>query len=434
MRPRRRGRRAHRRPCCRCSRPISPTPTRSASSRASTRSWFGSAQRARHRCRPAAPSAESHPHPMSGTRSRGGRRARLRRRYVHHDAAVVIDGPDIVAVVPRAELPSGCRCASFPRAPGSHRASSTCRSTAAATCCSTTRRRRRRIGKNRGGASQVRHHRAAADADQRQPREDAGGDCRGRSPRRRRSGRARHSSRRPVPVARAPGVHASSALRTPTDADPPDARRAARRVACWSRWRPNRCRRASSPSSYGAGVRVALGHSMATYAQTRPPWPKGSPASRTCSTPCGRWRAASPGRSRRRWKSPQAWFGMIVDGMHVASGHAAPGAARRRAPDAGDRCDAAGRREQRPAFVSTAKRSTVRDGRCAQAGRHARRRLPRHGERGAQLRAPARAAAHRRAAVRLAQSRLLSRARRSGSACSRPAIAPTWWRSTRMCA
>ena len=35
-----------------------------------------------------------------------------------------------------------------------------------------------------------------------------------------------------------------------------------------------------------------------------PPWPKGSPASRICSTPCGRWRAASPARSRRRWNRP----------------------------------------------------------------------------------------------------------------------------------
>ena len=66
-----------------------------------------------------------------------------------------------------------------------------------------------------------------------------------------------------------------------------------------------------------AGVRISLGHSMATYAQTQAAMPQGLPALRICSTPCGRWRAASPADCGGV-ESPQACYGLIVDGVHVA--------------------------------------------------------------------------------------------------------------------
>ena len=33
--------------------------------------------------------------------------------------------------------------------------------------------------------------------------------------------------------------------------------------------------------------------------------------------PCGRWPAGNPDRSQRPWSSTDAWYGLIVDGVHV---------------------------------------------------------------------------------------------------------------------
>ncbi|MBV9969930.1 MAG: N-acetylglucosamine-6-phosphate deacetylase [Xanthobacteraceae bacterium] len=68
----------------------------------------------------------------------------------------------------------------------------------------------------------------------------------------------------------------------------------------------------------GAGVRVCLGHSMATYAQTKAALAEGLAGFTHLFNAMRPLESREPGPIAAALEAPGAWFGMIVDGMHVA--------------------------------------------------------------------------------------------------------------------
>ena len=67
-----------------------------------------------------------------------------------------------------------------------------------------------------------------------------------------------------------------------------------------------------------AGVRVSLGHSMATYAQTRAALAEGLSGFTHLFNAMRPLASREPGPIAVALEEPSAWFGMIVDGEHVA--------------------------------------------------------------------------------------------------------------------
>lgn len=67
-----------------------------------------------------------------------------------------------------------------------------------------------------------------------------------------------------------------------------------------------------------AGVRVALGHSMASYAQTKAALGAGLNGFTHLFNAMRPLEAREPGPIAAALESPQAWYGLIVDGIHVA--------------------------------------------------------------------------------------------------------------------
>lgn len=68
----------------------------------------------------------------------------------------------------------------------------------------------------------------------------------------------------------------------------------------------------------GAGVRVALGHSVATYAETRAALAEGLRGFTHLFNAMRPLDSREPGPVAAALETPDAWFGMIVDGHHVA--------------------------------------------------------------------------------------------------------------------
>jgi len=68
----------------------------------------------------------------------------------------------------------------------------------------------------------------------------------------------------------------------------------------------------------GAGVRVSLGHSMATYAQTRAAVSEGLTGFTHLFNAMRPLASREPGPIAAALEEPGTWFGMIVDGEHVA--------------------------------------------------------------------------------------------------------------------
>jgi N-acetylglucosamine-6-phosphate deacetylase len=68
----------------------------------------------------------------------------------------------------------------------------------------------------------------------------------------------------------------------------------------------------------GAGVRVSLGHSMATYAQTRAAISEGLTGFTHLFNAMRPLASREPGPIAAALEEPGAWFGMIVDGQHVS--------------------------------------------------------------------------------------------------------------------
>jgi N-acetylglucosamine-6-phosphate deacetylase len=112
------------------------------------------------------------------------------------------------------------------------------------------------------------------------------------------------------------GVHALSALRTPTDAD----RRiltAARKGVMLVTLAPEQVPTGFIAELAQAGIRVALGHSMATYRETRAAMADGLTGFTHLFNAMRPLGSREPGPIAAALESNQAWFGMIVDGVHV---------------------------------------------------------------------------------------------------------------------
>ena len=118
-------------------------------------------------------------------------------------------------------------------------------------------------------------------------------------------GRARHSSRRAVPVAGEAGrARSAPCSARPTRATP----------KLLTSWRDGVTLVTLAPEQVPAGfiaragarrrARLARAFDGDLCADARRRSRKASPASRICSMPCARWRAASRARSPRRWKRP----------------------------------------------------------------------------------------------------------------------------------
>jgi len=67
-----------------------------------------------------------------------------------------------------------------------------------------------------------------------------------------------------------------------------------------------------------AGIRVALGHSMATYAQTIGAMAEGLTGFTHLFNAMRPLESREPGPIAAALESAQAWYGLIVDGIHVA--------------------------------------------------------------------------------------------------------------------
>jgi N-acetylglucosamine-6-phosphate deacetylase len=114
-----------------------------------------------------------------------------------------------------------------------------------------------------------------------------------------------------------PGVHDPGMFRVPTEAD----------AGVLAGWRsgamlitlaPERLPAGFIARLAGAGVRVSLGHSMATYAETRAALAEGLTGFTHLFNAMRPLDSREPGPVAAALETPGAWFGMIVDGHHVA--------------------------------------------------------------------------------------------------------------------
>jgi N-acetylglucosamine-6-phosphate deacetylase len=113
-----------------------------------------------------------------------------------------------------------------------------------------------------------------------------------------------------------PGVHALRHLRRPTTEDVSmlAARRCGVTVVTLA---PEQAPEGFIRQLANAGVRVCLGHSMATYAQTRTAIAEGLTGFTHLFNAMRALTAREGGPIAAALESPNAWFGMIVDGVHV---------------------------------------------------------------------------------------------------------------------
>ena len=113
-----------------------------------------------------------------------------------------------------------------------------------------------------------------------------------------------------------PGVHARAMIRTPAVEDydllvSPSDRLRLLTLA------PEQVRAGFITDLTQAGVRVALGHSMATYAQTRAALAEGLTGFTHLFNAMRPLASREPGPIAAALECPGAWFGIIVDGAHV---------------------------------------------------------------------------------------------------------------------
>jgi len=162
-----------------------------------------------------------------------------------------------------------------------------------------------------------------------------------------------------------PGVHDPAMLRVPDqrDAEVLTARRAGVVLATLA---PERAPAGFIAQLVDAGVRVALGHSMATYAQTKAALAEGLSGFTHLFNAMRPLDSREPGPIAAALETPGAWFGMIVDGHHVAPpmlrlalrGVAHPILVSDAMPPVGG---------SRSSFILNGERISVNNGRCARA-------------------------------------------------------------------
>jgi N-acetylglucosamine-6-phosphate deacetylase len=161
------------------------------------------------------------------------------------------------------------------------------------------------------------------------------------------------------------GVHDRSALRTPTAHDL-TALAAPRRGVTLLTLAPEQVPERFIVELVAAGVRVALGHSMATYAQTRAAMAEGLAGFTHLFNAMRPLEAREPGPIAAALESAEAWYGLIVDGIHVAPamlqlalrGAGKPILVTDAMPPVGG---------TRSSFALNGETVTVRDGRCGRA-------------------------------------------------------------------
>src|SRR5215470_3139002 len=113
-----------------------------------------------------------------------------------------------------------------------------------------------------------------------------------------------------------PGVHDRAMIRTPAVEDydlltsPSDRLRLVTLA-------PEQVRAGLITDLTKAGVRVALGHSMATYAQTRAALAEGLTGFTHLFNAMRPLASREPGPIARALEASDAWYGLIVDGVHV---------------------------------------------------------------------------------------------------------------------
>jgi N-acetylglucosamine-6-phosphate deacetylase len=162
-----------------------------------------------------------------------------------------------------------------------------------------------------------------------------------------------------------PGVHDPALIRRPDAADAallcaPQAHRTVVTLA------PEEVPPGIIAQFAASGVRVCLGHSMATYAQTKAALADGLVGFTHLFNAMRPLESREPGPIAAALEAPGAWFGMIVDGVHVAPamlrlalrGTADPMLVTDAMPPVGGRA---------PGFKLYGNEIVMRDGRCARA-------------------------------------------------------------------
>jgi N-acetylglucosamine-6-phosphate deacetylase len=114
-----------------------------------------------------------------------------------------------------------------------------------------------------------------------------------------------------------PGVHDPRALRRPTAQDLA-ALTAQHQGVTLLTLAPERVAAEFIRKLAAAGVRISLGHSMATYAQTQAAMAAGLTGFTHLFNAMRPLESREPGPIGAALESAQAWYGLIVDGVHVA--------------------------------------------------------------------------------------------------------------------
>jgi N-acetylglucosamine-6-phosphate deacetylase len=113
------------------------------------------------------------------------------------------------------------------------------------------------------------------------------------------------------------GVHDPGAIRRPTEQD--IARiTAKRKSATLVTLAPEQVSEGVIAALAGAGIHLALGHSMATYAQTVAAMRQGVTGFTHLFNAMRPLQSREPGPIAAALESSDAWYGLIVDGIHVA--------------------------------------------------------------------------------------------------------------------
>jgi N-acetylglucosamine-6-phosphate deacetylase len=164
-----------------------------------------------------------------------------------------------------------------------------------------------------------------------------------------------------------PGVHNPALFRVPDaeDAAPLIAGRAGL-AAMLVTLAPEQAPPGFIPRLAGAGIRVALGHSAATYAATKAALAEGLAGFTHLFNAMPQLGSREPGPIAAALETDSAWFGMIVDGHHVAPamlrlalrGAAHPMLVSDAMPPVGG---------HKPSFLLDGAEIAVRDGRCTRA-------------------------------------------------------------------
>lgn len=113
------------------------------------------------------------------------------------------------------------------------------------------------------------------------------------------------------------GAHDPGVLRRPTEQDTA-AIAAKRKSATLVTLAPEQVGEGVVAALAGAGVHVALGHSMATYAQTTAAMREGLTGFTHLFNAMRPLQSREGGPIAAALESPDAWYGLIVDGIHVA--------------------------------------------------------------------------------------------------------------------